>query len=78
MIPVILEEKHISGSNSYYRNYFTLFYTEKTSPNYFLEEFNFNFKYVRLCDNLFLDKLFANSGELDKVPPSVSDLGLHC
>ena len=50
---------------------------------YFLEESNYNFKYVRICD---LDvpvekiaKLFANSGDPDLMWHSLaSDQGLHC
>ena len=53
------------------------------SPHYILEDSNFNFRYVRLCD---LDiprekmvELFANSADPDQMQHSAaSDLGLHC
>ena len=54
-----------------------------TSPNYILENFNFDFRYVRLCDSDILKrkmvKLFANSGDRDQMSYSAaSDLGLYC
>ena len=52
------------------------------SPTLILEDSNFDFRYVRLCDLDFLRKtveLFANSGDPDQTPHSAaSDLGLHC
>ena len=36
---------------TYSRKYlFNPFYAEKTSPHYIFEEWNFSFRYVRLCD----------------------------
>ena len=58
-------------------------YTEWNIPHYILEEFNFNYRYVWLCD-LGISyrkkaKLFSNSGDPDQRPCSAaSDLGLHC
>ena len=45
-----------------------------------LEDSNFNFTYVRLCDlDILMVELFANSGDPDQTPHSAaSDLGLHC
>ena len=47
-------------------------------PHYILEESNFDFRYVRLCDLDIPRKkivdLFANSGD----PDQTSDLGLPC
>ena len=53
------------------------------SPHFILEDSNFDFRYVRLCD---LDiprekivELFSNSGGPDQTPRNAaSDLGLHC
>ena len=48
-----------------------------------MEDSNFNFKYVRLCELRYSERkiieLFANSGDPDHMLHSaVSDLGLHC
>ena len=53
------------------------------SPHYMLEDSNFSFKYVRLCDvDIPTEKwlnYFANSGDTDQMPHfAASDLGLHC
>ena len=50
------------------------------SPDYILEDSNFDFRYVRLCDTpRKMAELFAKSGDPDQTPRSVaSDLGLHC
>ena len=50
---------------------------------YTVEDSNFDFRYVRLCDLDILGEkmveLFANSGDPDQMPHSAaSDLGLHC
>ena len=54
-----------------------------TSTLYTLEDSNFDFRYVRLCNlDILREKmveLFANSGDPDQMLHSVaSDLGLHC
>ena len=56
---------------------------EITPLHYMLEESNFSFGYVRLCDldipRAKMAKLFANSGDLNQTPRSVvSNLDLHC
>ena len=50
---------------------------------YNLEDSNFDFRYVRLCDlDILREKwlnYFANSGDSNQTPRSVAfDLGLHC
>ena len=58
------------------------FRLNKLPQLYILNESNFNFRYVRLCDLVFLEKtakLFANSGDTDQTPRiAASDLGLRC
>ena len=56
-----------------------------TKPHYILEESNFNFRYIKLCDldipreKRKMAKLFANRGDPDQMSHSVvSHLGLHC
>ena len=50
--------------------------------HYILEESNFNFRYLRLCDlynprEKWLN--YASNGDPDQTPRSAaSDLGLHC
>ena len=59
------------------------FRLNKFSPQYILEEYNLNFRYVRLCaldiPREKMAKLFGKSGYPDQTPHSAaSDLGLHC
>ena len=55
------------------------------SPHHIVDDSNFNFRYVRLCDldiprELMVElHVFANSGDPDQMPCSAaSDLGQHC
>ena len=49
------------------------------SPHYILEEFNINFRYVRLYDLDIPREKWLNSGDPDQtLHYAASDLGLHC
>ena len=68
------EKEGLTGKPAYFRL--------NGLPHCILEEHNFDFRCVTLCDLEFLEKmaqLFANSRDPDQTPHSAaSDLGLHC
>ena len=55
----------------------THFRLNKLSPHYILEESNFNFKYVRLCEADIPREKWLNYLQTGDPDPVASDLGLH-